>query len=101
MAALKKSLKHLATAKKRDEKWSNIDAGTVVFGDLVLLASGSAADCIVIEGTTEVDRSALAGESLPVTVYNGSPRSEVWSSLVRKSSLVKIIIPVTMYKGSS
>jgi magnesium-transporting ATPase (P-type) len=36
VAALKKSSKHLATAKKRDEKWSNIDAGTVVFGDLVL-----------------------------------------------------------------
>lgn len=41
VAALKKSLKPLATVK-RDGKWSNIDAGLVVPGDLVLLASGSA-----------------------------------------------------------
>lgn len=48
VAALKASLKPLATVK-RDGTWDNIDAGLVVPGDLVLLASGSAvpADCIV------------------------------------------------------
>lgn len=48
VAALKKSLKPLATVK-RNGKWQNIDAGEVVPGDLVLLASGSAipADCLV------------------------------------------------------
>lgn len=48
MAALKKSLKPKATAK-RDGKWQDIDAGLLVPGDLVLLASGSAvpADCLV------------------------------------------------------
>ena len=48
VAALKKSLKPLATVK-RDGVWDNIDAGLVVPGDMVLLASGSAvpADCIV------------------------------------------------------
>jgi H+-transporting ATPase len=83
VAALKKSLKPLATAK-RDGKWSNIDAGTVVPGDLVLLASGSAipADCIVNEGTIEVDQSALTGESLPVTMYKGSS-CKMGSNVVR------------------
>jgi hypothetical protein len=48
VAALKASLKPLATVK-RDGQWQNIDATTVVPGDLVLLGAGSAvpADCIV------------------------------------------------------
>lgn len=73
VAALKKSLKPLATVK-RDGKWNNIDAAIVVPGDLVLLAAGSAipADCLVNEGTIEVDQAALTGESLPVTMYKGS-----------------------------
>jgi len=73
VAALKKSLKPLATVK-RDGKWGNIDAALVVPGDLVLLAAGSAipADCKVNHGTIEVDQAALTGESLPVTMYAGS-----------------------------
>ena len=56
---------------KRDGKWSNIDAGEVVPGDLVLLACGSAipADSRINEGQIEVDQAALTGESLPVTMY--------------------------------
>ena len=73
VAALKKSLKPVATVK-RDGKFVNIDAAIVVPGDLVLLASGSAipADCRVNEGEIEVDEAALTGESLPVTKYQGS-----------------------------
>lgn len=73
VAALKKSLKPVATVK-RDGKWQNIDGATVVPGDLALLASGSAipADCIVNEGTIEVDQAALTGESLPVSMFKGS-----------------------------
>lgn len=72
VAALKASLKPQATCK-RDGKWQNMDAGLLVPGDLVLLASGSAvpADCIVNEGQIEVDQAALTGESLPVTMYPG------------------------------
>ena len=72
VAALKAQLKPLATVK-RDGQWKNIDAKYVVPGDLVLLASGSAipADCLVNEGTIEVDQAALTGESLPVTMYRG------------------------------
>mmetsp|Transcript_3655 Transcript_3655/g.7395 ORF Transcript_3655/g.7395 Transcript_3655/m.7395 type:complete len:913 (-) Transcript_3655:78-2816(-) len=83
VAALKASLKPLATVK-RDGAWTNVDAGIVVPGDLVLLASGSAipADCIVNEGTIEVDQSALTGESLPVTMYKGSS-CKMGSNVVR------------------
>jgi H+-transporting ATPase len=73
VAALKASLKPKATVK-RDGVWSTIDATNVVPGDLVLLASGSSipADCRVNHGTIEVDQSQLTGESLPVTMYEGS-----------------------------
>ena len=83
VAALKKSLKPLATVK-RDGKWQNIDAGLVVPGDLVLLASGSAipADCIVNEGMIEVDQAALTGESLPVSFYKGGS-CKMGSNVVR------------------
>eukprot|EP00595_Chromulina_sp_UTEXLB2642_P003247 CAMPEP_0196763184 /NCGR_PEP_ID=MMETSP1095-20130614/3616_1 /TAXON_ID=96789 ORGANISM="Chromulina nebulosa, Strain UTEXLB2642" /NCGR_SAMPLE_ID=MMETSP1095 /ASSEMBLY_ACC=CAM_ASM_000446 /LENGTH=723 /DNA_ID=CAMNT_0042115873 /DNA_START=42 /DNA_END=2210 /DNA_ORIENTATION=- len=83
VAALKKSLKPVATVK-RDGKWINIDAATVVPGDLALLASGSAipADCIVNHGTIEVDQAALTGESLPVSMYRGS-KALMGSNVVR------------------
>lgn len=83
VAALKKSLKPLATVK-RNGKFSNIDAGLVVPGDLVLLASGSAipADCIVNEGQIDVDQAALTGESLPVTFYKGGS-CKMGSNVVR------------------
>ncbi len=72
VAALKASLKPLATVK-RDGKWQNIDATGLVPGDLVKLASGSAvpADCYVHEGEIEVDQSAMTGESLPVKFRYG------------------------------
>ncbi|KAK9815431.1 hypothetical protein WJX72_003597 [[Myrmecia] bisecta] len=72
VAALKASLKPVATAK-RDGTWQQIDAGLLVPGDLVLLGSGSAvpADCLVNHGQIEVDQSALTGESMPVTMFKG------------------------------
>lgn len=72
VAALKASLKPQATCK-RDGKWQNMDAGDLVPGDLVLLASGSSvpADCLLNSGRLEIDQSALTGESLPVTMYTG------------------------------
>ena len=72
VAALKASLKPLATVK-RDGQWQQLDARNVVPGDLVMLGAGSAcpADCVVNEGRIEVDQSALTGESLPVTMHAG------------------------------
>ena len=65
IAALKKSLKPIATAR-RDGKWAQINATVLVPGDLVLLGSGSAipADCRVNEGEIDVDQAALTGESV-------------------------------------
>merc|ERR1719454_2726594 len=94
--ALKKSLKPKATAR-RDGKWQVIDGTTVVPGDMVLLASGSAmpADCRVNSKDKErakqpdlaiaqidVDQAALTGESLPVTLYEGD-KTLMGSTVVR------------------
>nr|AWC08675.1 putative plasma membrane H+ ATPase [Chara australis] len=72
VAALKASLKPRATVK-RDGKVQTIDGSLLVPGDLVLLGAGSAipADCIINEGTIDVDTSALTGESMPETKYGG------------------------------
>lgn len=69
VAALKNSLKPIATAK-RDGVWQQIDATLLVPGDLVKLAAGSAvpADCSINEGIIDVDEAALTGESLPVSM---------------------------------
>eukprot|EP00121_Abeoforma_whisleri_P000944 Awhi_evm1s839 len=68
VAALKASLKPQATVK-RDGVWETVNATTLVPGDMVLLASGSAvpADCKINKGILSVDQSALTGESLPIT----------------------------------
>jgi H+-transporting ATPase len=83
VAALKKSLKPLATVK-RDGEWKNIDAALVVPGDLVKLGSGSAvpADCSINEGQIDVDEAALTGESLPVTMNEGD-MPKMGSTVVR------------------
>lgn len=83
IAALKASLKPMATVK-RDDKWQNIDAAIVVPGDLALLGAGSAipADCAINQGRLEVDQSALTGESLPVTMKDGD-QPKMGSTAVR------------------
>ncbi len=77
VAALKASLRLEATVK-RDRIWKTIEASSVVPGDLVLLSSGSAipADCRITDHNKkpiDVDQAQLTGESLPVTIYPGSP----------------------------
>merc|ERR1711988_1986572 len=94
--ALKNSLKPKATVK-RDGKWQVIGGTTVVPGDMVLLASGSAmpADCRVnvreeerkkqpdlVVSQIDVDQAALTGESLPVTLYEGD-KTLMGSTVVR------------------
>jgi H+-transporting ATPase len=84
VAALKNSLKPVATVY-RDGKWQNIDAATVVPGDKVKLASGSAvpADCSINEGQIDVDEAALTGESLPVTMGPEEHMPKMGSTVVR------------------
>ncbi len=69
---------------KRDGKFITMDAALLVPGDLVLLGSGGAvpADCIVNDGTIDVDQAALTGESLPVTFYKGDS-CKMGSTVVR------------------
>ena len=83
IAALKSSLKPLATCK-RDGKFSEMDATQIVPGDLVMLGSGSAipADCRVNHSEIDVDQAALTGESLPVTFYKGDS-CKMGSTVVR------------------
>jgi H+-transporting ATPase len=83
VAALKASLKPLATVK-RDGEWKHIDAALLVPGDLISLSSGSAipADCRINDGTVEVDQAQLTGESLPVTKFKSDP-CQMGSTVVR------------------
>ena len=83
IAALKSSLKPLATCK-RDGKFKEMDATLLVPGDLVMLGAGSAipADCRVNGSEIDVDQAALTGESLPVTFYKGDS-CKMGSTVVR------------------
>ena len=58
----------------RDGKIVEVDAGDLVVGDVVLLASGDriSADLRVLEAhSLSIDASTLTGESVPVTVESG------------------------------
>lgn len=83
VAALKASLRPLATVK-RDEEWKHIDVSMLVPGDLISLSNGSAvpADVRINHGTVEIDQAALTGESLPVTKFKGDS-CQMGSTVVR------------------
>jgi H+-transporting ATPase len=65
---------------RRDGKWRQLPARDLVPGDQVRVGVGDLvpADCIIIDGTVEVDQAALTGESAAVsrskheTIYSGS-----------------------------
>jgi H+-transporting ATPase len=78
--ALKNSLA-LKARVLRDGKWSEVDAKTLVLGDVIRLYLGDVvpADCMLTRGDyLSIDQSALTGESLPVSkkvaddAYSGS-----------------------------
>ncbi|MGB9003954.1 MAG: HAD-IC family P-type ATPase, partial [Nitrosotalea sp.] len=58
----------------RQSKWQIIPARDLVPGDIIRIRSGDfvPADVKIIQGDVEVDKSALTGESLPVTENIGS-----------------------------
>jgi len=89
--ALKKKLSVNARVL-RDGTWSVLPARDLVPGDTVRARSGDfvPADLKVIEGDTEVDQSALTGESLPVEKKAGDILYS--GSLVRKGEATGIII---------
>src|SRR5271154_3495684 len=80
IAALKKNLA-LRSRILRDGKWSDVEAKTLVAGDIVMVKLGNVipADLKLVDGDyLSIDQSALTGESLPVdkkkndVAYSGS-----------------------------
>jgi Cd2+/Zn2+-exporting ATPase len=81
-----------------------VDAASLVPGNLIVLRPGErvAADGVVISGASELDRSAITGESIPVAVgsddevqagaVNGSGRLEVRVTKPASQSTVSAII---------
>jgi H+-transporting ATPase len=71
---------HVTARVRRDASWASVPARELVPGDWIHVRMGDIvpADCVLGEGTVEVDQSALTGESTPVarsereTIYSGS-----------------------------
>ena len=83
LVALKRRLA-LKAYVKRDGKWSEIPAATLVPGDVVRLSLGSIvpADGRIIDGSVLLDQSMLTGESVPSEI--GPGKIAYASALVRR-----------------
>ena len=89
--ALKQKLAPKACAK-RDGEWKVIDAKTLVIGDRIKMKLGDIipSDAKLGPGFLEVDQSALTGESLAVTKYEGD---EVYQgAVVKRGDLEAIVV---------
>src|SRR5437667_2332173 len=89
--ALKNSLA-LKARVLRSGKWEQVDAQTLVPGDIVRLYLGDVvpADCKLIRGDyISIDQSALTGESLPVTKKSGDDAYS--GSVVKQGEMVAVI----------
>jgi H+-transporting ATPase len=76
----------------RSGKWEQVDARTLVPGDIVRLYLGDVvpADCKLIQGDyISIDQSALTGESLPVTKKLGEDAYS--GSVVKEGEMVAVI----------
>lgn len=87
----------------RDGKWQVMPARDLVPGDIIRMRSGDfvPADAKIIQGDVEVDKSALTGESLPVTESTGSLLYS--GSVIRKgeSSCVVVSTGLRTYFGKT
>src|SRR5881409_4187723 len=89
--ALKNSLA-LKARVLRSGKWEQVDAQTLVPGDIVRLYLGDVvpADCKLIRGDyISIDQSALTGESLPVSKKSGEDAYS--GSIVKQGEMVAVI----------
>ena len=89
--ALKNSLA-LKARVLRSGKWEQVDARTLVPGDIVRLYLGDVvpADCKLIQGDyISIDQSALTGESLPVTKKSGEDAYS--GSVVKQGEMVAVV----------
>jgi H+-transporting ATPase len=89
--ALKRSLALKAQAL-RGGKWEQIDAQTLVPGDIIRLYLGDVvpADCKLIQGDyISIDQSALTGESLPVSKKSGEDAYS--GSVVKQGEMIAVV----------
>jgi len=89
--ALKSSLALKARAL-RGGKWEQVDAPTLVPGDIIRLYLGDVvpADCDLIQGDyISIDQSALTGESLPVRKKSGEAAYS--GSIVKQGEMTAVV----------
>jgi len=89
--ALKNSLA-LRARVLRSGKWEQVNARTLVPGEIVRLYLGDVvpADCKLIQGDyISIDQSALTGESLPVTKKSGEDAYS--GSVVKQGEMIAVI----------
>ncbi len=89
--ALKMSLALKARAL-RGGKWEEVDARTLVPGDIIRLYLGDVvpADCNLIHGDyISIDQSALTGESLPVSKRSGEDAYS--GSIVKQGEMIAVV----------
>ena len=74
---------------KENDDIVNISAEEVNVGDILLVRVGDRIplDAVVIEGTSQIDTSAVTGESMPIIVSKGS---SILSGCINKSNVIKI-----------
>ncbi|MFP4332316.1 MAG: plasma-membrane proton-efflux P-type ATPase [Campylobacterales bacterium] len=92
--ALKASMALKARAK-RDGVWSDVDATTLVPGDIVSIENGDVipADLIALEGNyVSIDQASLTGESLPVSKKTDD---EIYSGSVVKQGAMVCLVSAT------
>ncbi|MFW6308278.1 MAG: plasma-membrane proton-efflux P-type ATPase, partial [Campylobacterales bacterium] len=92
--ALKASMALKARAK-RDGVWSDVDATTLVPGDIVSIENGDVipADLIALEGKyVSIDQASLTGESLPVSKKTDD---EIYSGSVVKQGAMVCLVSAT------
>ena len=91
LAALKGALAEKARVL-RDGLWLQVDATSLVPGDIVRLRMGDVvpADAKLIDGEyLSVDQAALTGESLPVSKKIGNPAYS--GSIVKKGEMIAVV----------
>ncbi len=68
---------------------TSVPAENIQVGDILLVRVGDRIplDATVIEGTSQIDTSAVTGESMPVTVSEGK---SVFSGCINQSAVIKI-----------
>ncbi|MDD4042355.1 MAG: heavy metal translocating P-type ATPase [Anaerolineaceae bacterium] len=78
------SLKPTKARILRDGQETEIDAGDLVPGDMIVVRPGEKlpTDGVVVEGTSSVDESMITGESKPV---NKNPGDEVFGATLNKN----------------